>query len=238
MIELNINIPLQYCLDNLLFEGIGIFTNYEGRYIGDSYYDPLFEELNQRKATVFVHPVAPIPEPKITDTIASPILEYPVDSTRAVASLLFTQWRKRFPDVTMIFSHGGGVLPFLAHRLAFQTTEPFHGGWDYNESFAVLKSFYYDLAGTTGEAQLAALMSFVGPDRLLFATDCKCCPTMFHLHSRVVDHTTDPYYPERLLQLQEDGLQSYGFSPEEVKKIRSENALAVLPTIKSKIAKT
>ncbi|PSN72049.1 amidohydrolase 2 [Corynespora cassiicola Philippines] len=208
----------RYCLDDLHFEGIGIFTNYEGRYIGDSYYDPLFEELNRRKATVFVHPVAPIPEPKITEAIASPILEYPVDSTRAVASLLFTQWRKRFPDITMIFSHGGGFLPFLAHRLAFQTTEQFHGGWDYNESFDVLKSFYFDLAGTTGEAQLAALMSFVGPDRLLFATDY-------------------PYYPERLLQLQEDGFKSYGFTPEEVKKIRSENALAILPTIKDKIIK-
>ncbi|KAH7400483.1 hypothetical protein BKA64DRAFT_482879 [Cadophora sp. MPI-SDFR-AT-0126] len=179
----------RYCLDELHFEGVGIYTNYDGRYIGDSFLDLLFEELNGRKATVFVHPVTPIPEPTILDHVSSSVIEYTFDTTRAIASFLFTKWRTRFPDIKVIFSHGGGALPFLASRLALQTTCEFHGGWDYDESLEVLKTFYFDLAVKTSAPQIAALTSLVGTDRLLFASDY-------------------PYYPERLFKLHEDGFNS------------------------------
>lgn len=157
-----------------------MYSNYGGIYLGDPFLDPLFEELNARKATVFVHPVAPIPEPQILDTISSPVIEYTFDTTRTIASILFTNWRKRFPDVKMIFSHGGGVLPYLASRLALQTTYEFQGGWDYDESLEVLKTFYFDLAVSTSAPQIAALTSLVGTERLLFATDCKSPGPDFH----------------------------------------------------------
>jgi predicted TIM-barrel fold metal-dependent hydrolase len=149
-----------------------VYTNYNGRYIGDKFLDPLFEELNRRKATVFVHPTKPADEVKL-EGLSAPVIEYCFDSTRAVANMLFTKGRQRFPDVKFIFSHGGGALPFLASRLALQTTFPFHGGWDYDESLEVLKSFYYDLAVGTSEPQLAALTALVGTDKLLFGSDCR-----------------------------------------------------------------
>ena len=80
-----------------------MYTNYDGKYLGDSSMDPLFEELNRRKATVFVHPTAPVPEAKMPG-VSSPVIEYPFDSTRAITNMLFAQARKRFPDVKMIFS--------------------------------------------------------------------------------------------------------------------------------------
>lgn len=46
----------------------------------------------------------------------------------------------------------------------------------------------------------------------------------------------DPYYPERLFELQENGLKSWDFSSEDIKKIRHENAMKILPTIKGNIA--
>lgn len=104
--------------------------------------------------------------------LSTPVIEYCFDSTRAVANMLFTKGRQRSPNIKFIFSHGGGALPFLASRLALQTTFPFHGGWDYDESLEVLKSFYYDVAVGTSKPQLAALTALVGTDKLLFGSDC------------------------------------------------------------------
>ncbi len=162
----------QYGLDELKFEGVGLYSNYNGVYLGDPSLDPVFEELNRRKATVLVHPINPVPEPHL-DIISSPVIEYTFDSTRAITNLLFTRSRKRFPDIKMIFSHGGGALPFLAHRLALQTTFPFHGGYDFDESLEELKGYYYDTAVGTSEPQLAALNALVGSQKLLVGSDCE-----------------------------------------------------------------
>lgn len=163
---------IRYCLDELGFEGIGLYTNYEGKYLGDSFLDPIFEELNRRQATVFVHPTNPPTSPPLQN-MSLPVIEYTFDTTRAIGNLLFTGSRKRYPDIKMIFSHGGGALPFLADRLAIQSTLPFHGGRDLNESLTELKGYYYDTAVVLGEPQFAALKALVGPDKLLTGSDCK-----------------------------------------------------------------
>lgn len=40
-------------------DGIALETNHHGHYLGDEIFEPLFEELNRRKAIVFIHPTMP-----------------------------------------------------------------------------------------------------------------------------------------------------------------------------------
>ena len=47
---------LAYAYDQLRVEGVVLLTNYSDRYLGDPSFIPLFDELNRRKAVVFVHP--------------------------------------------------------------------------------------------------------------------------------------------------------------------------------------
>jgi hypothetical protein len=47
---------LAYALDILDLDGVVLFTNANGVYLGDAALEPVFEELERRQAVVFVHP--------------------------------------------------------------------------------------------------------------------------------------------------------------------------------------
>ena len=72
----------EHGLDKLHFAGIGLYTNIGGIYPGDRRLDPLFEELNRRKAVVYVHPVAPPGFDMARLGFPAPTIEYPFDTTR------------------------------------------------------------------------------------------------------------------------------------------------------------
>ena len=131
------------------------------------------EELNRRKATIFVHPTAPDPQPTSLSISAS-VIEYPFETTRAITNILFKRARAKFPDVKIIFPHGGGTLPFLSNRIESQATIPsYSGGQDIEVTAAELKGYYFDLCTANGFAQLTALKAYVGSGNLLSGSDCK-----------------------------------------------------------------
>ena len=47
---------ISYALDVLRLDGIGLFSSVNDCYLGDPLFDPVFDELNRRKAVVFIHP--------------------------------------------------------------------------------------------------------------------------------------------------------------------------------------
>jgi predicted TIM-barrel fold metal-dependent hydrolase len=49
-------LALNYALDVLRAEGIVLMTNYRDRYLGDPDFAPIFDEMNRRKAVLYVHP--------------------------------------------------------------------------------------------------------------------------------------------------------------------------------------
>jgi 6-methylsalicylate decarboxylase len=106
---------IEYSLDTLKVDGVGFMTSYGTKYLGDPAFAPVMDELNRRKAVAYTHPnnvaccndLAGLPQP---------IVEFGTDTTRTIASLIFSGTAARCPDVNFIFSHAGGTVTALTDR--------------------------------------------------------------------------------------------------------------------------
>jgi 6-methylsalicylate decarboxylase len=86
------------------------------RYLGDPRFTPLFDELQRRRAVVFIHP-NPSPDPSAHALgLPDSLIDFTADTTRAIAQLHYSNTFARTPDVTFVISHAGGIVPYLAGR--------------------------------------------------------------------------------------------------------------------------
>ena len=108
---------LEYAYDSLGFDGVVLYSSQGGRYLGDPSFDPLFEELERRKAVVFIHPTT-LPPGADGLTIPFGVAEFTFDTTRAVANMLYSGTLERYTSIRYIVSHAGGAIPYLAWRIA------------------------------------------------------------------------------------------------------------------------
>jgi 6-methylsalicylate decarboxylase len=107
---------IEYSLDVLKLDGVGVLTSYAGRLLGDPLFSSVFDELNRRKSVVFVHPTMSCCGNTIPG-VGPTILEFPMDTTRAITSLLISGSFARYSDIRFIFSHGGGMLVPVINRI-------------------------------------------------------------------------------------------------------------------------
>lgn len=201
---------IERALDELNADGIGLLTNYDGRYLGDPAFEPVFEELNRRSAVVFVHP---------TDTpcgcwvgLPAATLEFPFDTTRAIANLLFSGTIGRFRRIRFIFSHAGGAAPFLAGRLARLERRP-----DYKEKVAegvkaLFQTLYFDTALSADPHLLDMLLTLTTLEHVLFGSDY-------------------PYAPEDTMAATVKALDALELCDASIAAMLSGNALRLMPSL-------
>ena len=134
-------------------------------------FDPVWEELNTRQAAVFLHGSQTRPErPDPHDFLGIPIVEVPHETFKAAASLVVSGRKRKYPNINFILAHLGGSTPFLAPRVAVLSNY-MGSGLSPEDILDDFKTFYYDTALSSHESTLAAMQSFVGPDRLVLGTD-------------------------------------------------------------------
>ena len=215
-------VELEYALDTLGFDGVCLQTSFEGAYPGHPRFEAMFAELDRRRSTAFVHPASPGYAKQIDIPVITGVLEYPFDTTRAAMSLVLSGMRRRHPHFNYISTHGGGSLPYLAHRIAFVTARRgtgFETQLSYDEVMAGLKSLHYDLAIATTRAQLLALRELVPPSQILLGFD----------YPMVAQMAIEP----AIKQL----LTSEVFTREELNAIANENAFRILPRLAKRLEK-
>ena len=161
-----------YALDVLKLDGVVLFTNSNGIYLGDPKLRPLFAELQKRKAVVYVHPNAS-PDPVAHSLgLTDNLIDFPTDTTRAVTQLHYRGTFAVTPDVKYIFSHAGGTVPYLAGRLAIADEMKIMGDSAITGTAAeTFRKLYWDTALAWSDPVLYTLLNVAGINKILFGTD-------------------------------------------------------------------
>ena len=199
---------IAYGMDTLKAQGVGMMTSYGTKYLGDPAFTPVMQELNRRKAAVFVHPLQPACCTNVVPGVPDVVVEYGTETSRTIASLLMNHVTIRFPDIKFIFSHGGGDVPYLTFRFSrmvggdaeLMKAEP--GG-----AVPLIQKLYFDTAQAWNQYTLPSLTALMPADHIVFGSDFPAASPL--------DTIT--------------GLKASGMTEDKLSRITRLNAQAILP---------
>ena len=213
-----------YALDTLKLDGVVMLSNVAGHYVGAPENDDLFAELNRRGTVVYVHPGDP-PEQGIPLSIQFPI-DTALETVRAVMSLLYNGVFERYPEVKFIFSHCGGITPYLAHRMVRGRAwvrgeggpdpgllDQVPAGGKEAKAISLLQRQYYDSMTANAANGLRTLQALVDPSHILLGTDHAILPAA--------------YQPLKMRELR----RYKGFDEATRMGVERENALRLFPRL-------
>ena len=203
---------IAYALDTLKVDGIGILTNYGDKWLGYSYFDPIWDELNRRRATVYTHPADASCCVNLVQGVPPTAVEWGADTTRSITSLIFSGTSQKYRDINWIFSHGGGGLTAFAERLLVQmvVTKPYQGRFTRETVQAELDRFHYDTAQVSLGGTLAALAKLVPVSQIMYGSD----------------------FPYRTAAEHSKGVDAI-FDEQDRRRVNRENARRILPRLGS-----
>jgi predicted TIM-barrel fold metal-dependent hydrolase len=203
---------IEYAFDVLKVDGIGMMTSYGDRWLGHPQLAPVFDELNRRKATVYTHPTSANCCVNLVQGIPDNVVEWGADTTRTIASLIFSGAAQRYADINFIFSHGGGVLTAVAERFLIQmvSTAPYKDKFTRAAVEHELRRFYYDTAQISNAVTLEALTKLVPLSQIVFGSD--------YPYRTPIEHVT--------------GLGAF-FAGGDLMAVDRDNALRILPRLRT-----
>jgi 6-methylsalicylate decarboxylase len=162
---------IEYGLDTLKADGVGLYTSYHDKWLGDPAFAPVFDELNRRKAVCYVHPAVPDCCRNLVPGIGDAAIEYGTDTTRAIARMVFTGSALRHRDMRMIWSHAGGTMPYLIERFVRMAAQAEYAGLLPGGFLPEARRFFYDTAQVSNRYALATARQVIPPSQFVFGTD-------------------------------------------------------------------
>jgi predicted TIM-barrel fold metal-dependent hydrolase len=162
---------LDRAFDTLGADGVVLLANHRGVCLGDARFDPVFDELQRRRAVAFVHPSL-LPGLDGIDGIPPFIADFLLDTTRAAVNLARTGTLDRCPDVRVVLAHAGGFVPYAAYRLAFAAS----ARADVAHGLSLLRRYYFDIALSGSPTALPSLLAFTDPGHVTFGSDWPYAP--------------------------------------------------------------
>lgn len=154
------------------FAGVEVGSNINGLLLSDPCFDEFFAEAESLGMAIFVHALHPVGRERLADLPdLIPFGAFPLDTALTAIAMIRSGLLVRYPGLRLGFSHGGGGLLPLVHRL--------HKGWQMSEGFggmlpeppqAYAQRFFYDnLVYDTG--YLNYLATEFAPGQIFCGTD-------------------------------------------------------------------
>ncbi len=162
--------------EELGFKAISLATSFEGVYLDDDRFHPLYEKTEASNTPLFVHPqtINPIGFERVKDPLLTPVIEFVFDTTICIGKLMTAGTLRRFPNLKFVFAHFGGVMPFIKER--FDTVYKMLRGRNIvKDLFALpseyLRQIYVDTSGATSRSTLMSTLEMVGAEHTLWGSD-------------------------------------------------------------------
>ena len=151
--------------------GFTLPTNARGIYLGDARLDAVLAKLDERHATVGIHPNEPKPvNDVIKEKVLAPLMEFFFDTTRAIVFMSQNNVFSKYPNIQWIVPHSGALLPVIAQRVSMGN-QMFNVGDKPNDIATVMQQLYFDLAGKGLPYQLPTLLAMVDENKIVYGAD-------------------------------------------------------------------
>jgi aminocarboxymuconate-semialdehyde decarboxylase len=171
--------------------GVALGCSVLGQPLDDPALDPVFAELDRRRAVVFLHPVG-TGAPNTQDYSLTWMLGSRFEDSVAMGRLILSGLTLRYPNIRVIVPHLGGTLALFLQRMDNVAERD---GWRETHSAELMPSdlarrFWFDTVNEQHSALRCACETF-GVERILLGTDWPMLP------ADKLKHFVD-YIPEAL----------------------------------------
>ena len=169
---------LEHAIKHLGLRGVSIGATVEGEDVARARFDPFWAKCEELQALVFMHPNQ---SPQATGAgrrlwgsgALGNVIGNPLDTTIALAHLIFEGTFDRFPNLKICAAHGGGYLPSYAARMDHGCSvfpQQCKGPVLKKKPSEYLRQIYVDSIVFTSEA-LRHLVAEVGAGQIVIGTD-------------------------------------------------------------------
>ena len=196
-------------LDQLGMLGVSMTCSCFDRSTAETEFEPLYQEMNRRRTVLNYHPIQNgICSPMINDYGFTVSVGASLEDAAIVLHLIARRMYERYPHITYVVPHLGGMISMQLNRLDNQAPRNYP---DLPERPSVTaRRFYYDIVGHGSQAALLCAWKAFGADHLVAGSDY---PVLLAFES----------YRQNFFYLRESILP-----PEDVDKILHHNAQIVL----------
>jgi aminocarboxymuconate-semialdehyde decarboxylase len=161
---------LKRCCDELSMNVVQLPAAVTGTYLSAPAFRWLWEEIDGRGLTAFVHPDG-TRDPWFQAYSMWNSVGQPIEEAKFIASLIYEGILEQLPGLRIVVAHGGGYLPHYFGRLDRNVKAHPHSAVNISKRPSeYLTDLYYDTC-LYEPAMLAALIARVGPDRIVMGSD-------------------------------------------------------------------
>ena len=147
-----------------------------GKPLDTGEFDAMFEVAERRGILLFLHPVSPEPPWRFPIYTLQLVVQWPAETSFAIARMIFGGFFDRFPRLNMLLAHGGGTTLFLKGRLnsAYEARgaegDPYFTAKISRPPGEYLDRLYYDTCSLSPES-VEFTIKVAGVHRVMFGTD-------------------------------------------------------------------
>jgi len=162
---------LERAVHELGMRAVEINSNINGRNLGEQEFWPLYEYVQALDIPIFVHPHHVAGAERMQKYLLTNLIGNPLETSLAIASIIFEGVLEKFPRLKLIFAHGGGNIPYIRGRIehGYQVVPECHKAIPKPPS-EYLKLMYFDTITHSAPA-LSYLIDTIGADRVMLGSD-------------------------------------------------------------------